>query len=68
MSDKDCFATASHCLCVLPDDGHDVHKCVCGGSWTGDARNGDDAWAPVTFPDLLPVAAQRHSERMRDLL
>lgn len=29
-----CDSKKAECFCMLPsNDGHTVHKCVCGGSW-----------------------------------
>lgn len=41
-----CDNQKSACYCKLPaNDGHEVHICVCGGSWKSDGE-------VVTLPDI----------------
>lgn len=55
-----CGATAHKCRCTLPAE-HDpeVHECdphACGGTWTGDDRDGG-LFVPVRFPSIAKALA-----------
>ncbi len=47
MSDERlCETREASCLCILPDDGHGIHECLCGSEWS----RSDESFEPITFP------------------